>query len=100
RWSLNDRLTINAGVRFDHYHSYVPVQRQLAYTNGPITLSAETFPHQSFFRWNALVPRAGVIYNIDGRGTMVAKITYGYFTHNPSFDIATAANPNQGAKSI
>jgi len=41
-----------------------------------------------------------VIYNIDGRGTMVAKITYGYFTHNPSFDIATAANPNQGAKSI
>ena len=100
QWSFSHTLTINAGVRFDHYHSYVPEQRQLAYTNGPIALPAQTFIEQSFFRWNSLVPRVGVVYAFDDRATTVAKFSYGYFRHNPSFDIATAANPNQGLKTI
>lgn len=99
-WRVHDALTLNLGVRFDHYRSHTPEQRQLPFTNGPVTIAAETFPRQTFFRWSSLVPRVAAIYQIDGDGHTVVKASYGYFKHNPSFDIANAANPNQGTKTI
>lgn len=99
-WRVHDELTLNLGVRFDHYRSHTPEQRQLPFTNGPVTIAAETFPRQTFFRWSSLVPRVAAIYQIDRDGNTVVKASYGYFKHNPSFDIANAANPNQGTKTI
>lgn len=99
-WRVHDALTLNLGVRFDRSRSHTPEQRQLPYTNGPVTIAAETLPRQTFFRWSSLVPRVAAIYKIDGGGNTVAKASYGYFKHNPSLDIANAANPNQGTKTI
>jgi hypothetical protein len=99
-WRVRDALTLNLGVRFDHYRSHVPEQRQLPFTNGPVTIVAETFPAHTFYRWRSLVPRVAAIYQLGADGNTVAKASYGYFRHNPSVDIATAANPNQGTKTI
>ena len=97
QWTLG-KVTLNLGVRYDHYRSFVPVQQQLGSTNGPITLAAQTFPEQTFFVWNSVVPRLGFVYNITGDGKTVVKLNYGYFKHNPGPAIAQSANPNQPNK--
>lgn len=94
------RVTLNLGVRWDRNKSYVPEQRQLAYTNGPISLPARTFAEQTFFTWNSVVPRAGLVVDLTGDGRTVYKANYGYFNHNPGPGAAATANPNQAAKTI
>ncbi len=94
------RATINAGFRVDHYKSHVPDQRQVASSNGPISLPATTLPAQTFFTWNSVVPRVGMVYDLTGDGRMVLKANYGYFKHNPGPGIAASGNPNQAAKQV
>lgn len=99
QWTLG-RVTLNLGARYDHYRSFIPVQQQLPYTNGPISLQAQTFPEQTFFVWNSVVPRVGMVYNITSDGKTVVKLNYGYFKHNPGPAIAQSANPNQSRKTV
>ncbi len=89
------RFTLNLGVRWDHYKSHVPEQTQLAATTAGFSLPATTFPAQTFFTWNHIAPRAGVVYDLTGDGKTVVKANYGYFGHNPGPGAAADANPNQ-----
>ena len=41
-WTLG-RTTLNLGVRYDRYHAWLPEQRQLAATVGPVTVPAKQF---------------------------------------------------------
>lgn len=100
QWNVNNKVTLNLGVRFDHYTSHIPEQRQLAFTNGPISIPATTFPAQTFFTWNSVVPRLGLAYDVLGDGKTLVKASYGYFKHNPGPGIASQANPNQAQKDI
>ncbi len=98
-WSAG-RLTLTLGVRYDHYKSHVPDQEQLANTIAGIPVTATTFPAQSFFTWNSVVPRAGLTYDLTGDGRTVVKFNYGFFRHNPGPGIAATGNPNQAGKTI
>jgi hypothetical protein len=94
------RVSVNAGLRYDRYKPWLPEQRQLAFTNGPITIPDQVFPRQTLFVWNSVVPRAGVIVDLDGHGRTVLKANYGLYRHNPGASIASSANPNQALKTI
>ncbi len=48
QWSLNNRLTLSLGVRYDHYKSHIPEQKQLASTVGPFSVPAQTFDPKTF----------------------------------------------------
>ena len=41
-WAIG-RTTLNAGVRYDRYHAWLPEQEQLAGTVGPVTVPAKQF---------------------------------------------------------
>ncbi|MBI1875978.1 MAG: carboxypeptidase regulatory-like domain-containing protein [Acidobacteria bacterium] len=99
QWALG-RVTLNLGLRYDHYRSWVPEQRQLASTTGPFSVPELTFAEQTFFTWDSVAPRAGLIYDLAGTGRTVVKVNYGYFGHNPGPGIAASANPNQASKDI
>jgi hypothetical protein len=99
QWSIG-RATLNLGVRFDHYKSWIPDQQQLAFSVAGFSVPARTFPEQTFFTWNSVVPRAGVVYDLTGDGKTVLKANYGLFRHNPGPGIAGSANPNQAAKTL
>jgi hypothetical protein len=96
-WNMG-RMTLNLGIRYDHYKSHVPEQEGLAATTGGIALAATTFPAQTFFTWDSVVPRAGVTYDLRGDGRSVLKFNYGYFKHNPGPTAAANGNPNQAQK--
>jgi hypothetical protein len=97
---VKGRLTLNLGVRFDRYRPWIPEQQQLAATVGPYTIPAVTFPETTFFYWNSVVPRVGVVYDLSGSGRSVLKLNYGLFRWNPGSGLADSANPNQASKTV
>ncbi len=100
QWAIGRGVSLYLGVRFDHYKSHVPEQRQLAFAVGPLSVPDHTFAPQTFFTWNKVAPRLGLVYDLSGDGRTVAKVNYGYFGHNPGPGLAAAANPNQAAKTL
>ena len=99
-WSLGSRVTLNVSLRIDHYKSFVPDQDQIASETAGFTLPAATFPEQTFFTWNSVVPRVGATFDLRGDGRSVVKVNYGYFRHNPGPGAAANSNPNQAQKDL
>ncbi len=99
QWSLG-RLTVNAGLRWDRYESYIPDQEQVASTVAGFSIPDRDFPGQTFFTWNSVAPRVGGVYDLSGTGRTVVKFNYGYFKHNPGPGAAASGNPNQNEKTI
>ena len=98
-WTMG-RLTLNIGARWDRYRGWMPEQRQLAFRNGPVNIPEQIFPERSFFTWNSIGPRIGVIYDIGADGKTVIKASYGRFWHNPGPGVSADANPNQNNKNL
>ena len=99
QWALG-RLSINAGLRYDRHKSHVPEQTQLAATVAGFSIPDATFPAQTFFTWQSVVPRVGIVWDLLGDGRNVVKANYGYFKHNPGPGIAASGNPNQSFKAL
>jgi hypothetical protein len=98
-WSMG-RVSLNLGVRWDRYRGWMPEQEQIAFSNGPVSVPAQTFEQRQFFVWNAFAPRAGLTYDLAGDGKTVVKASYGLFWHNPGPGVSADANPNQNNKSV
>ena len=95
------RVTLNLGVRWDHYDVFTPDQRQLAYTfPSGLSLPAVTFPKQHYTKWNGVVPRLGLSYDLMGTGKTVLKANWGIYKFNPGVGVAQDANANQSLKTI
>ena len=50
-WAVG-RFTVIGGLRLDRYRGWLPEQRQLAATVGPVSVAAKTFPEKEFYTWN------------------------------------------------
>ena len=98
-WSMG-RVTLNAGLRWDRYHGWMPQQEQIAFAIGPVSVPEQTFPETHFYTWNNIGPRIGLTYDLAGDGKTVVKASYGLFWHNPGPGVSADANPNQNNKSV
>jgi Carboxypeptidase regulatory-like domain len=98
-WSMG-RINLNLGLRWDRYRGWMPEQEQIAYSIGPVSVPAQTFPEREFYVWNNIGPRAGITYDLAGDGKTVLKASYGLFWHNPGPGVSADANPNQNNKSV
>jgi hypothetical protein len=79
---------------------WMPENRQLAYSIGPVSVPEQIFPEREFFVWNSFGPRIGVTYDVFANGRTVVKSSYGLFWDNPGPDVSADANPNQNNKSV
>ncbi len=89
-WTVQ-RLTVNAGVRFDRYRVWLPEQSLPA---GRFAVAKDFAEQSSIVTFNHLVPRIGASYDLMGDGRTVVKANYGRFYFNPGVNLADAVNEN------
>ena len=119
-WKLNQRLTINGGVRWEPYlpmehpfgwvshfdqAAFVAGAKSAVYKNAPAGL---TFPGDggypgkstTFGRIAQFAPRLGLVFDPKGDGKMTVRASYGIFYDNPHlfFNTRFANNPPWGAQ--
>ena len=94
RWTV-DRLTVNAGLRYDYFKNSYPEQRF-----GPAALAPDrdiTFPAQDGWPLHDLSPRLSAVYDLTGNGTTAIKASLNKYVlaMGPEVGYAALANPGQ-----
>jgi outer membrane receptor protein involved in Fe transport len=93
-WKLTNRVSLNLGVRYDHYRNFLPDQELPA---GQFTPTAVAFPAvDNVNTWNVTAPRIGVSYALTEDGKTVLKANAGQYWWNPGAQLSQDVNPNQG----
>lgn len=102
-WFANDsvnitpKLTVNAGLRFDHYSSWLPEQGNPG--TGPYSTARVIPETHGFPVYNAWSPRLSAVYDITGSGRIALKASYGRYSASGSGvnaaagPVASAVNP-------
>jgi hypothetical protein len=104
-WFFNDminltrQVTINAGIRFDRYSSWLPEQGNPG--TGPWAVRNVVPETRGFPTYNEWSPRLSVIYDVSGNGRIALKASYGRYAAAGSGPGAapgpTASNVNPAA---
>ena len=90
QWT-RERLTLNAGVRFDYLHTAILPQQRKATEFIPITYQIEGIPDVP--RWKDISPRFGASYDLFGDGRTALKWNLGRFIEAMATGLAQAVNP-------
>jgi hypothetical protein len=73
--NLSKKLTVNAGVRYDHYSNYLPAQGNPG--TGPFAAGESLYPEiRNFPTFHKFVPRISVAYDVRGDGRIALKASY------------------------
>ena len=96
--NLTPRLTLNAGIRFDRYSSWLPEQGNPG--TGPWA-TVNIYPENHDYPvYNAWSPRLSMIYDVSGDGRIALKTSYGRYAASgsgvnaASGPVASNVNPN------
>ena len=91
-WKLTNRLSVNLGVRYDHYRNFLPEQEHAAfsYTTADIVFPAV----DNLNTWNVTAPRIGVSYSLTADGKTLIKANYGQYWWNPGAALSQDNNAN------
>lgn len=97
-WTIKNRLTINLGLRYDYFNSWLPPLTFAANPQVIVDIGEEIFkkdPAVAFnpfaekpfagwdpvVRWNTFSPRLGITYDLLGDGRTAIKASYSKLTH-------------------
>lgn len=76
-WAVNDRLTLNLGVRYDHQKGSIPSFSRLDLEGNP---TGESIPGvDPVFTWDYLSPRVGFAYNAGEKRQTVVRGSFGIY---------------------
>ncbi len=88
------KLTLNLGVRYDHFNTFYPAQTSPPATF-PLLFPQRTFPQSpNITTWNTFRPRIGAAYDLTGKGKSVLRAFFGQFDIIEGAGLAEQINPN------
>jgi outer membrane receptor protein involved in Fe transport len=91
-WQTPKRLTLNLGVRFDRFRSYVPEMVHPVSRWNPTEMQ---FPAASNLNtWNLFAPRVGASWAVTDDSKNVVKFNYAKYWYDPGFGLAGNLTPN------
>jgi outer membrane receptor protein involved in Fe transport len=97
-WTVNDRVALNLGVRYDKTLADIP---SLAQLDGKLNPTGKTFPGVAdVMNFNDVSPRLGITVKLDRDGKTVAKSFYGRYFGKviaPMFDSGSPGYPRYDA---
>jgi outer membrane receptor protein involved in Fe transport len=88
-WRVNQRLTANVGVRFEHHHVFGRGGVKEASQFG----TPGTFGDMDILTWNGVAPRIGASWDIRGNGKSVLKGQWGRYLHMAAANYGSSFNP-------
>jgi outer membrane receptor protein involved in Fe transport len=89
---LNDRLTFNVGLRYDHNKAYSAEQDELDANGQP---TGNSFPRTDLYTWTNFSPRLGFNLKLTGDGKTVLKGHWGrYHRSIATGEYANVIGPN------
>ncbi len=92
--TLKRKLTLNLGIRYDHFVTFNPTQVSPP-AFFPTLFTTRTFPQsKNYVNWNTFRPRIGVAYDVTGKGTSVIRGYFGQFDVIQGTGLAETVNPN------
>lgn len=91
-WQVNDRTTVNAGLRYERYQSFLPAQERPASRFFPDVISFDAV--DDVMTWNLLSPRLGVNFDLTGSGKTLLKANYSQYWWNPGTGLGVNVNNN------
>jgi hypothetical protein len=92
--TLRRKLTLNLGVRYDHFNTFYPAQSSPPATF-PDLFTQRTFAQSpNIATWNTFRPRIGVAYDLTGQGRSVLRAFFGQFDVIEGTELAEQINPN------
>jgi len=92
--TIKHKLTLNLGVRYDHFNTFYPEQTSPAATF-PDLFTQRTFPQSpNIATWNTFRPRIGGAYDLTGHGKSVLRAFFGQFDILEGAELAEQINPN------
>jgi TonB dependent receptor/Carboxypeptidase regulatory-like domain len=92
--TVKRKLTLNLGVRYDHFNTFYPAQ------TSPAATFPDLFPQRNFAQspniatWNTFRPRLGAAYDLTGQGRSVIRAFFGQFDIIEGAELAEQINPN------
>jgi hypothetical protein len=92
QWTMR-RLTLNMGLRYDYFNSYVPPHHLGPGPNVP-TRNVDFAPVYDVPNWKNTSPRLGASYDVFGNGRTAVKFTAGRYLEAPLLiSFTRVANP-------
>src|SRR3989441_8268156 len=95
-WTLRRRLTLDLGLRYDHFVTYYPAQKNDPNQTFPQLFQlppSATLASGNLVDWNTVSPRIGVAFDLTGKGDSVLRFSYGRYYIMQGTDLAETANP-------
>ncbi len=92
--TLKHKLTLNLGVRYDHFNTFYPKQTSPAATFPDLFAQRSFAQSKDIATWNTFRPRVGIAYDLTGKGTSVIRAYFGQFDIIQGAGLAEQVNPN------
>ena len=91
KWTRG-KMTLSAGLRFDHTRNSFPVQ-----ILGPTQITPDrniTFPETPFLSWNDVTPKLNFAYDISGTGKTALKVSLNKYLRGFGTSFGNIPEPN------
>jgi hypothetical protein len=93
-WTIKRRLTLDLGLRYDHFATYYPKETTASNVTFPQLFPVTTYSASgNLVDWNTVSPRIGVAFDLTGRGNSVVRFSYGRYYKMEGTGLAETANP-------